>query len=71
MRRIKIKLPFKNINLDYRHKKLIELAHVLTNNNFFTIIEERHLSGMSYIIVLVENAFEYSENDCKKLKVKN
>ena len=70
MRRIKIKLPFKNINLDYRHKKLIEMAHVLANDNFFTIIEERHLNEMSYIVVLVENAFEYSEKQ-KKAKIKN
>ena len=61
MRRIKIKLPFKNKNLDYRHKQLIEMAHVLTNDNFFTIIEERHLNKMSYMIVLVENAFEYTQ----------
>jgi len=70
MRRIKIKLPFSTADLKLRHQKLIEMAKILSNNNFFTVIEENHLVTMSYMIVLVENAFEYSEKD-KNTKIKN
>ncbi len=57
MRRIKIKLPFDTANTVYRHEKLIEMAKILSDGHFFTIIEEKHLMQMSYIIVLVENSF--------------
>ena len=58
MRRIKIKLPFQTSDSDYRHERLVEMAQILADKHFFTIIEEKHLIQMSYIIILVENSLE-------------
>jgi len=57
MRRIKIKLPFNSADSEFRHKKLLEIARMLSNDNSFTIIEEKHLSQMSYLVILVENSY--------------
>lgn len=58
MRRIKIKLPFNSADTEFRHQKLLEIARMLSNENTFTVIEEKHLSQMSYIIILVENSYK-------------
>ena len=58
MRRIKIKLPFKNKGLLKRRIDLIEMAKILSNHQKFTIIEEEHFPKMSYIVVIVANKKE-------------
>ncbi len=54
MQRIKIKLPFKNESVYKRRKELLQTAKILTNNQFFTIVEEKHFLFMSYLIVFVD-----------------
>jgi len=52
MRTIKIKLPFKeDINISERKTKLMKWARTMVKNSAINIIEEKHLTVMSYMIV--------------------
>ncbi|MBN2664223.1 MAG: hypothetical protein JXR68_11285 [Bacteroidales bacterium] len=58
MRKIKIKLPFEKETVNERHSTLIEMAQILSNDLYFTIIEEKHYESMSYMVVYVADNLE-------------
>lgn len=53
MRKIKIRLPFREESVCERRNSLIEMAQILSNNLYFCIIDEKHLKNTSYMIVYV------------------
>ncbi len=57
MRKIKIKLPFGEETIFERKKQLLEVAQILSNKKYFSIIEEKHLPTMSYIVIYVADNF--------------
>lgn len=58
MRKIKIKLPFEQESVIERHSALIEMAEILSNDLYFSILEERHFDKMSYMVVYVADNIE-------------